>query len=57
MLADGLIDEGWAVPDDASFKTSRVLAKTTGALLGPTTGMQVFAALRSRVSHIFYLLY
>ena len=57
MLADGLIDEGWAVPDEASFKMSRILAKTTGALLGPTTGMQVFAALRSRVSHIFYLLY
>ena len=45
MLADGLIDEGWAVPDDASFKMSRMLAKTTGALMGPTTGMQVFAAL------------
>ena len=45
MVADGLVDEAWAVPDDASFKTSRVLAKTTGALLGPTTGMQVFAAL------------
>ena len=45
VLADGLIDEGWAVPDDASFKMSRMLAKTTGALMGPTTGMQVFAAL------------
>ena len=45
MLADGLIDEAWTVPDDASFKASRVLARTTGALLGPTTGMQVFAAL------------
>lgn len=45
MVADGLIDEAWAISDDASFKTSRVLAKTTGALLGPTSGMQVFAAL------------
>ena len=45
MLADGLIDEGWTVPDAASFKAQRILAKTTGALMGPTTGMQVFAAL------------
>ena len=44
MLADGLIDEGWIVPDAASFKASRVLTKHTGCLLGPTTGMQVFAA-------------
>jgi len=45
MLADRLIDHAWAIPDAASFKTSRLLAKTTGALMGPTTGMQVFAAL------------
>lgn len=44
MLADGLIDEGWTVPDAASFKAQRILAKTTGALMGPTTGMQLFAA-------------
>jgi len=44
MLADGLIDEGWIVPDTASFKAARMLTKHTGALLGPTTGMQVFAA-------------
>lgn len=45
MLADGLIDSAMAIPDELSFKTSRVIAKTTGALLGPSTGMQVFAAL------------
>jgi cystathionine beta-synthase/cysteine synthase A len=44
MLKDDLIDESWIVPDAASFKASRMLTKHTGALLGPTTGMQIFAA-------------
>ena len=44
MLRDNLIDESWIVPDASSFKASRMLTKTTGALLGPTAGMQVFAA-------------
>ena len=44
MLDDGLIDEGWIIPDPASFKATRMLTKHTGALLGPTAGMQVFAA-------------
>ena len=45
MVVDGLIDDVWAIPDEASFKMSRLACKTTGALLGPTTGMQLFAAL------------
>jgi len=45
MLHDGLVDDVMVVPDYDSFRASRILAKTTGALLGPSTGMQMFAAL------------
>ena len=43
---DGLIDEAWTVPDDASFKASRVLARTTGALLGGRVEVEVEVGLR-----------
>lgn len=45
MLNDDLIDESWTIPDAASFKATRMAARYTAALCGPSTGMQLFGAI------------
>jgi cysteine synthase A/cysteine synthase B len=51
ILDMSLIDEVVSVSDDDAYKTALMIAKTTGLLVGPTTGSIAFAALEYAKEH------
>jgi cysteine synthase A/cysteine synthase B len=51
ILDMSVVDEVVQVEDDDAYKTALMIAKTTGLLVGPTTGSIAFAALEHAKTH------